>query len=147
MAIEPEESELRKIHRYLGLDKPKDGRLAIKANIMMEVLHYCSEWKEGHTNQWIDRLATRTCVSTRKIREDYVTPLISEGILERSSEGFHIKFIGLPVDAEMPVELTLEELREELDEENENRSKLGKPRVSLEEWKRMRSKRKRPLES
>jgi hypothetical protein len=42
--------------------------------------------------------------------------------------------------------LTEKELQEELEEENEQRSQLGKPRVTLEEWKNMRSERKKPLE-
>jgi hypothetical protein len=42
-------------------------------------------------------------------------------------------------------DLTDAELREELEEENEQRSKLGKPKVTLEEWKQMRSKRTKPI--
>ena len=42
--------------------------------------------------------------------------------------------------------LTEEEVKEELQEENEHRAELGKPKVSLEEWKKLRAKRKRPLE-
>jgi hypothetical protein len=43
--------------------------------------------------------------------------------------------------------LTEEELQDELEEENENRNKLGKPRVTLQEWKKMRTKRKKPLKT
>jgi hypothetical protein len=38
-------------------------------------------------------------------------------------------------------ELTDEQLREELEEENEQRSKLGKPKIGLKEWKEKRVKR------
>lgn len=41
--------------------------------------------------------------------------------------------------------LTEEQVKEEIEEENEQRSKLGKPKVSLEEWKSMRSKRIKPV--
>lgn len=41
--------------------------------------------------------------------------------------------------------LTEEQIQEELQEENENRNELGKPPVSLEEWKRGRSKRFKPV--
>jgi hypothetical protein len=52
-----------------------------------------------------------------------------------------LNFRGIPDEAEIPTELTEEQLREELEEENEQRNKLGKPKVSLKEWKEKRSKR------
>jgi predicted transcriptional regulator len=79
----------------LGFDKITDRRLQVKADIMKKVLSYCADWKKGNEKQWTDKLANRTCVSTRKIREDYLDPLVSEGILEKTSEG-NIKFSGLP---------------------------------------------------
>ena len=42
--------------------------------------------------------------------------------------------------------LTEDDLQTELDEENEMRAQLGKHRVTLEEWKKMRIKRKKPVE-
>ena len=89
------ETDLNKIYALLGFDKIADKLLQVKADIMKKVLSYCSEWKSGNQKQWIDKLATRTCVSTRKIREDYIDPLVSEGILEKTSEGT-IRFSGLP---------------------------------------------------
>jgi predicted transcriptional regulator len=88
-------TDLGKIYAFLGFDKISDKRLQVKADIMKKVLSYCSEWKSGNEKQWIDKLANRTCVSTRKIREDYIDPLVSEGILEKTSEG-NIRFSGLP---------------------------------------------------
>jgi hypothetical protein len=41
--------------------------------------------------------------------------------------------------------LTKEQFKEELEEENEQRNKLGKPKVSLEEWRKTRSKRLKPV--
>jgi predicted transcriptional regulator len=90
-----ERRNLRKIYAFLGFDKITNKRLKAKADIMKKVLTYCSEWKSGNEKQWIDRLANRTCVSPRKIREDYIDPLVSEGILEKTSEG-NICFTGLP---------------------------------------------------
>ena len=87
--------DLNKIYVFLDLNDAKDGRLNIKADIMKKVIRLSSEWKIGDKNQWINRLANRTCVSTRKIREDYVQPLISEGILLETAQGF-IQFVGLP---------------------------------------------------
>jgi len=87
--------ELNQIYEYLGLNEKKDGRLQIKADIMKKVIQLTSKWKNGNINKWIDLLATRTCVSTRKIREDYVFPLISEGILAELPQDV-ICFVGLP---------------------------------------------------
>jgi len=89
------ETNLSKIYAFLGFDRINDKRLQVKADIMKKVLSYCSDWKSGNEKQWVDKLATRTCVSTRKMREDYIDPLVSEGILEKTSEG-NIRFIGLP---------------------------------------------------
>jgi predicted transcriptional regulator len=89
------ETDLGKIYAHLGFDKITDKRLQVKADIMKKVLSYCSEWKSGNEKQWTDKLANRTCVLTRKIREDYIDPLVSEGILEKTSEG-NIRFLGLP---------------------------------------------------
>jgi hypothetical protein len=76
--------------------------------------------------------------------DDYLESCLSWRILELN-DGVLI-FRGIPNDAEIPTELTEEQLRGELQEENEQRSKLGKPRVSLKEWREMRSKRFKPLE-
>ena len=86
---------------------------------MKTTLFYTSQWKEGTKIEWISKIANRTCVSTRKIRENYIEPLIDEGILKEPRDGY-IQFIGLPSDAEMPVEFTTEQLQEELNEENQN---------------------------
>lgn len=71
--------------------------------------------------------------------DDYLECCLSWGIMELS-DGV-LLFKGIPDNSEVPTDLTDEQLREELEEENEQRSKLGKPRVSLEEWKATRSKR------
>ena len=87
--------DLNEIYNYLDLNDAKDGRLQIKAEIMKKVIRLTSKWKSGDKNQWINQLATRTCVSTRKIREDYIQPLISDGILAELGNGL-IHFVGLP---------------------------------------------------
>ena len=87
--------QLNEIYDFLDLNEAKDGRLVIKAEIMKKVIRLTSKWKSGDKNQWINWLATRTCVSTRKIREDYVQPLISERILAETGQGV-IQFVGLP---------------------------------------------------
>ena len=110
---------------------------------MRHVLEYVSEWKQGNKKIWIDKLANRLNLSTRKVLEDYVDPLISEGILEEANRGF-LLFIGLPSDVHA-VELSPSQLRQELEEENEHRREQGQAEVSMEEWVKIRPKRFVPL--
>ena len=88
-------TDLNEIYDYLDLNEAKDGRLNIKAEIMKKVIRLTAKWKSGNKNEWINKLANRTCVSTRKIREDYIQPLISERILLETQQGI-IQFVGLP---------------------------------------------------
>lgn len=87
-------TDLNEIYDYLDLNEAKDGRLNIKAEIMKKVIRLTAKWKRGNKNEWINKLANRTCVSTRKIREDYIQPLISEKILRETQQGI-IEFVGL----------------------------------------------------
>jgi len=135
------DSTLDEIYKYLELDIALDQRLKLKSNLMKRVIYLTSLWHEGRLDEWIDKLANRCNISTRKCREDYLQPLITDGILKRQSDGC-IQFVGLPENAVIPCGL----LQEELDEENENRAKLGKSRVSLEEWRKMRKPRFKPVE-
>jgi hypothetical protein len=80
------------------------------------------------------------------VKYNYLIMFIANGILVRTEDGLldlsaRGKALQTTEDG-----LTDEDLQQELNEENENRSKLGKPRVSLEEWKKMRSRRQKPLE-
>jgi serine acetyltransferase len=64
-------------------------------DIMKNVIRLCAEWKEGKKDHWIAKLAERTFVSTRKIREDYLKTLITNGLLEEGPDDT-IHFVGLP---------------------------------------------------
>jgi hypothetical protein len=138
------EEILSKIYAYLELDSVTDNRLKLKSDLMKKIIYLMSTWKEGTENEWIDKLATRCSLSTRKIRENYLKPLITEGIVAWEGNG-HIRFVGIPDNAVMPCELTPEQLKQELEEENEQRNMLGKPKVSEEDWRKSRSKRLKPL--
>ena len=92
--IEYSETGLKEIYDFLDLNEPKDGRLVIKADIMKKIIFLLSKWKIGNKREWIDKLSVHTCVSTRKIREDYLQPLITIGILVETS--YTIQFQGLP---------------------------------------------------
>ena len=89
-----DKNSLGLIFNSLDLNEPKDGRLIIKANIMKKVIFLASVWKSGKKLEWVDKLSILTCVSTRKIREDYIQPLITIGILAEFNGT--IKFVGLP---------------------------------------------------
>jgi hypothetical protein len=86
--------DLMLIYDYLDLNEAKDGRLIIKADIMKKIIYLARLWKTGKKREWVDKLSILTCVSTRKIREDYVQPLITIGVLAEFSD--IIKFVGLP---------------------------------------------------
>ena len=88
------ENWLKEIYDFLHLNEAKDGRLVIKADIMKKAIFLMSKWKTGNKREWVDKLSILTCVSTRKMREDYVQPLITMGILVELS--YSIRFQGLP---------------------------------------------------
>jgi len=91
--VDYSETGLKEIYDFLDLNEAKDGRLVIKADIMKKVIHLASKWKTGKKREWVDKLSILTCVSTRKIREDYIQPLITIGILGEFSDA--ITFLGL----------------------------------------------------
>jgi hypothetical protein len=91
--IETDGKGLKKIYDALDLNDAKDGRLIIKADIMKKVILLTSKWKTGKKRELVDKLSIFTCVSTRKIREDYIQPLITVGILAEFDDT--IKFVGL----------------------------------------------------
>ena len=97
------DDELSRINKYLGLNDI-DARLKIKADCMKKTLKYASIWHRGSKQAWIDKLANRTGLSTRKVRENYIEPLITEGILREYGNG-EVEFVGLPENAEMPIEI------------------------------------------
>ena len=87
-------------------------------DIMKTVIGLCEEWKEGKKDHWIAKLANRTCVSKRKIREDYVEPLIAKGILKNGLDDT-IRFVGFPDGVEIP------ELQEQKDLKIQSKRKVN----------------------
>lgn len=73
----------------------------------------------------------------------YLDACLSWGIMEMKNG--QLSFVGIPDDADIPTELDREQLEDELHDENYQRLKLGKPALSLEEWKRQRKIRQRPI--
>jgi hypothetical protein len=138
---EPKKLNVETVLEYIGVTK--DNLRADAYNHWYRFIEFCKRnsgknWKEdirAKLRSWIG-------VDFRYL-DDYLESCLSWGIMELDDG--NLIFKGIPNGAEMPCELTEEQLREELDEENEQRNKLGKPRVSLEEWKEKRSKRLKPI--
>jgi len=59
------------------------------------VLKLTKSWNKGYYNVWVDWLSIPLGLSTRKIREDYLDPLISKGIIKRT-ENNEVFWIGAP---------------------------------------------------
>jgi hypothetical protein len=138
---EPKKLNVETVLEYIGVTH--DNLRADAYNHWYRFIEFCKRnsgknWKEdirAKLRSWIG-------VDFRYL-DDYLESCLSWGIMELDDG--NLIFKGIPNGAEMPCELTEEQLREELDEENEQRNKLGKPRVSLEEWKEKRSKRWKPI--
>ena len=138
---EPKKLNVETILAYIGIT-PENVRQDAY-NHWYRFIDFCKrnfgkEWKHDirpKLRSWIG-------VDFRYI-DDYLESCLSWGIMELD-DGI-LNFKGIPDEAEIPTELTDEQLREELQEENEQRNKLGKPRVSLEEWKEKRAKRLKQL--
>jgi hypothetical protein len=134
---EPKKLNVETILAYIGITTENVRPDAY--NHWYRLIDFCKrnsgkEWKHDirpKLRSWIG-------VDFRYI-DDYLECCLSWRIMELDDGT--LNFRGIPDEAEIPTELTDEQLREELQEENEQRSKLGKPRVSLEEWKEKRAKR------
>jgi hypothetical protein len=70
---------------------------------------------------------------------------VTVGVLEYDNEGIlHLTAKGKKLQTS-EYGLTEDQLKEELQEENEERNRLGKPPVSFEEWNKKHQKRIKPL--
>lgn len=88
---------IRDVLDYLGLDgeNPNIGTRN-KQVIMTKVLYCLQKWKTGQYYNWIRRLSLRLNLSVRTTRENYIDPLIAEGII-REDKG-ELTFVGIPKD-------------------------------------------------
>lgn len=73
----------------------------------------------------------------------YLDSCLSWGVMEMKNG--NVFYIGIPENAEIPTELSRDELSEELDEENRMRRELGHPEFTMEEWIRQRKPRIKPI--
>jgi hypothetical protein len=79
------------------------------------------------------------CPDTLKYR--YFPMFIDAGILEYNHDNLLVLTAKGQRVQTTEDGLTPDELKVELEEENEQRAKLGKPKISFEEWKKKRQKR------
>lgn len=120
----------------------QQNRKEIRQEVESALSNYCPNR--------IDRMANLIAydfnLSPWTVRYTYLPMFIDKGILVQCGYGnYTVSAKGQHLQTTEDG-LTDEQLGEELEEENEQRNKLGKPKVSLEEWKAMRSKRFKPTE-
>lgn len=87
------------IIKYLDLDidNPNIGTKN-KQRLMERALTYMKHWRIGTYTEWRDRLSLRLNVTVRTVRENYLDPLITEGIIKRT--GSYVTFQGMPQDCD-----------------------------------------------
>ena len=79
------------------------------------------------------------------LKYSYLPMFLENGILEYNSDNMLVLTAKGQKLQTTDDGLTEEQLKQEYEEEIENRTKLGKPKVTFEEWKKTRSKRFKPL--
>jgi hypothetical protein len=81
--------------KYLDLDKEGPNRgTKNKQDLMIRILQYIAKWKEGMYVDWRSKIATRLGLTPRAVKENYLDPLIREGIVGRV--GPNVFFMGVP---------------------------------------------------
>jgi len=90
--------EIEQILIYLGR-KDLDAQGQVKDRHLGQVLTNCQMWKKGSLQALIDRLTIRCGISSRYMKENYVQPLITEGILRivRMQHDVCWAWVGVPV--------------------------------------------------
>lgn len=119
----------------------QQSRKMIRQQIESELEKYCP----NPINKLADLIAYDFNLSPYTVRYTYIPMFITVGILEFNHDNLVVlsaKGKGLQTTEDG---LTEEQFNQEFEEENEQRNKLGKPPLSLEEWKKMRSKRLKPI--
>jgi hypothetical protein len=88
-------ADVVKVIKYLdlNLENPNIGTRN-KQRLMERALAYMKKWRTGTHDDWINRLSLRLNLTVRTVRENYVDPLISEGIIHKT--GSQLVFVGIP---------------------------------------------------
>jgi hypothetical protein len=86
--------EVMECVKYLDLDKEGPNRgTKNKQDLMVRTINYTSKWKEGTYPEWKSKLATRLGIAPCTVKENYLDPLIQEGIIGRV--GYKVFFVGI----------------------------------------------------
>lgn len=112
-----------------------------RKNIQQSLLNGLDKYSSNFYRKMANLIAFDFHLSPDTVKYRYLDMFLDNGILEYNEEGLVVltargKALQTTEDG-----LTKQELAEELQEENEQRNKLGKPPVSFEEWKEKRQKR------
>lgn len=118
----------------------------IRKRIQEQVEGRLSKYCPNPFNKMANLIAYDFHLCPDTLKYNYLPMFIDAGILEYNHDNMLIlsakgKSLQTTEDS-----LTDDQLKEELQEENENRNRLGKNPVSIEEWKKIRSKRIKPLQ-
>ena len=83
--------------KYLDLNRegPNWGTKN-KQELMVRTLYYTSGWGTGSKDEWISKLSNRLGLAPRTVKENYLNPLIKEGIIKQA--GSQLYFVGPPED-------------------------------------------------
>ena len=81
--------------KYLDLDRegPNWGTKN-KQELMKRTLYYISNWRYGSSDLWVSKLSNRLGLTPRTVRENYLDPLIKEGLIAKAGSQLH--FAGPP---------------------------------------------------
>jgi len=80
---------------YLDLDREGPNRgTNNKLELMKRVLYYISAWGTGSYKEWINKLSIRLGLAPRTVKDNYLHPLIEEGIIAK--DGSLLRFVGPP---------------------------------------------------
>ena len=84
---------------YLDLDRVGPNRgTNNKLELMKRTLYYISSWGTGSVKLWIYKLSNRLGLAPRTVKDNYLNPLIEEGIIEKNGSQLH--FVGPPENGE-----------------------------------------------
>ena len=80
---------------YLDLNRVGPNRgTNNKLELMKNTLYYISAWGMGNYKSWINKLSIRLGLTPRTVKDNYLHPLIEEGIIAK--DGSQLRFVGPP---------------------------------------------------
>ena len=84
---------------YLDLDRVGPNRgTNNKLDLTIRTLYYTSSWGTGSYRKWIFKLSLRLGLGPRTVKDNYLRPLIEEGIIRKV--GSRVSFVGPPESGE-----------------------------------------------